>query len=410
MPLSLLRIHRILVAGLAAAALPWPVRGQMPPPRISAEATVLGTHATPALDGAALTEGYLTQPIVHAAWSSAGGALALTGMLNLEGWTLDRGELNAGVWGEGYVDRRHPHTFLHELVATGTTSFAGFDASLAAGRGFPPFGTDDPMVRPFVKFPANHHLAQILERWFVTAAVRRGPLILEAGTFNGDEPTGAESIGELDRVGDSWALRATARPLEGLEVQASRAFVDSPEHVGGAGLDHRKWSLSARLERALGPWATYGLVEWARTDEYASGEAVYAFGSWLVETAAGRDGWRFAARVERTSRAEEERIGNAFRTKRPHGDENIVGATRWTGVSTRVERMLTARTFGLTPFFEAGVVGVEEIAGSSFSPAQLYGDDRLWSLSVGARIGVGARHARMGRYGVAAAPAHAPHH
>jgi hypothetical protein len=410
MPPSFHRIRGALGAALAAAALPWAVDGQSPPPRISAQATVLGTHASPAVDGAALTEGYLTQPIVHASWSAAGGALAVTGMLNFEGWTLDRGELNAGVWGEGYVDRRHPHTFLHELVATGTTSFAGFDASLAAGRGFPPYGTDDPMVRPFVKFPANHHLAQILERWFVTAAVRRGPLILEAGTFNGDEPTGPESLGELDRVGDSWALRATARPVEGIEAQVSRAFVASPEHVGGAGLDHRKWSVSARFERTVRGWPLYGLVEWARTDEYAAGESVYAFGSWLAEAATGRAGWRVAARVERTSRAEEERVGNAFRTRRPHGDENIVGATRWTGVSARVERTLTAGAFALTPFVEAGVVGVEEIAGSSFSPAQLYGDDRLWSLSIGARLGVGTRHARMGRYGVAAAPTHAPHH
>lgn len=379
-------------------------------PRITAEVTALGTHAAPAVDGDALTEGYLTQPIVHARWAAPGGALALAGMLNLEGWTLDRGELNAGVWGEGYVDRRHPHTFLHELTAAGSTSFAGFDASLAAGRGFPPFGTDDPMVRPFVKFPANHHLAQILERWFVAAAVRRGPLVVEAGVFNGDEPTGPASLGELDRVGDSWALRATALPFDGLEVQLSRAFVASPEHVGGAGLDHRKWSASARGERMLGTVPLYGLVEWARTDEYASGRAVYAFGSWLGEAAAGVSDWRIAARFERTSRAEEERIGSAFRTKRPHGDENIVGATRWTGITARLERTLAAGAFVVTPFAEAGVAGVDEIAGSTFSPAQLYGDDRLWSFSLGARIGSGARHARMGRYGVAATTAHGTHH
>ena len=102
---------------------------------------------------------------------------------NLEGWTLDRGELNAGVWGEGYVDRRHPHTFLHELILSATTSLAGFDASLSAGRGFAPFGTDDPMVRPFVKYPANHHLAQILERWVAIGAevwTSRSRLLLSA--------------------------------------------------------------------------------------------------------------------------------------------------------------------------------------------------------------------------------------
>ena len=39
------------------------------------------------------------------------------GILNLEGLTLSRGELDLGEWGEGFVDRRHPHTYLHELMA-----------------------------------------------------------------------------------------------------------------------------------------------------------------------------------------------------------------------------------------------------------------------------------------------------
>ena len=36
--------------------------------------------------------------------------------------------------------------------------------SLTAGKGFAPFGTDDPMSRPVLRYPVNHHLAQILER------------------------------------------------------------------------------------------------------------------------------------------------------------------------------------------------------------------------------------------------------
>ncbi|MGH7507809.1 MAG: hypothetical protein ACRELX_19305, partial [Longimicrobiales bacterium] len=220
--------------------------------RIGAHGVLLGTYASPVLAGENETESYLTQPVALAIFDAAGGRLRVMGMLNFEGWTLGDGEMNAGVWGEGFVDRRHPHTFLHELVATGTTSMAGFDASVTAGRGFAPFGTDDPLVRPFVKYPVNHHLAQVLERWVGILALRRGPVILEAGTFNGDEPTSPESLGELDRFGDSWAVRATALPLAGIELQASRAFVASPEHAQGRGLDHRKWSVSARYERPLG--------------------------------------------------------------------------------------------------------------------------------------------------------------
>ncbi len=118
-----------------------------------------------------------------------------TGTLNFERWTLDLGELNAGIWGEGYVDRRHPHTFVHELVATLQGRMLGLDLSVTGGKGFAPFGTDDPMVRPFVKYPANHHLAQILERGVLIAAVRRGALLLEGGIFNGDERLGAGSPG-----------------------------------------------------------------------------------------------------------------------------------------------------------------------------------------------------------------------
>ena len=43
--------------------------------------------------------------------------------------------------------------------------------SLSAGKGFAPYGTDDPMSRRMVKFPANHHLSQLLERWVAAAAV-----------------------------------------------------------------------------------------------------------------------------------------------------------------------------------------------------------------------------------------------
>ena len=47
--------------------------------------------------------------------------------------------------------------------------------SLSIGKGFAPFGTDDPMVRPFVRYPVNHHLSQILERGVAIAAGRAMP-------------------------------------------------------------------------------------------------------------------------------------------------------------------------------------------------------------------------------------------
>lgn len=357
------------------------------------------THATPALGGESRTEGYVTQPVLlaHATW----WALSAHVMVNLEGWTLERGELNASVAGEGYVDRRHPHTYLHEAVAVLGVRADMLGASLAGGRGFVPFGTDDPMVRPFVKFPANHHLAQILERQVAIGALRAGPAIVEVSVFNGDEPTGPESLGRSERFADSWSARATLLPHDAVEMQASFADVESPEHAPGNGLDQRKWSASIRYgaeRRHSG--RVYGLVEWARTAEYNQGRKVFIFQSFLGEGAMAWGGTEVGLRLERTTRPEEERLPDPFRAIRPHTDSNIIGVTRWHSASVRLahELVLGAR---VTPFAEAAWLNVEEITGSIFDPDAFYGGNSMWSVSLGARIEAGLRHVRAGRYGVA---------
>src|ERR1051326_386258 len=148
---------------------------------VMAQAIPLVTRADPTAGRRSLTEGYLSQPLVmaHAAY----GVWRTEGTLNLEGLTIDRGELSTGAYGEGYVDRRHPHAYLHELVAGAQEAAGDAAVSLFAGRGFVPFGSDDPMMRPMVKYPVNHHLAQVLERLVAVGAVRHGPLGGGAGTF-----------------------------------------------------------------------------------------------------------------------------------------------------------------------------------------------------------------------------------
>src|SRR6185295_7516327 len=120
---------------------------------LGAQAVVALERADPVPGGGSLAEVRVVQPVLHL---SAGGLgpLRLTAVLNFEGATIPKGELALGSW----------------------------------GKGFAPFGTDDPMVRPFLRYPVNHHLAQILERAVAIAAVRAGPLLAEAGLFNGDEP------------------------------------------------------------------------------------------------------------------------------------------------------------------------------------------------------------------------------
>ena len=186
--------------GQAQSVQPSPVRLHF-----GAQAIGVVTHESPAVHGRDLTEGYLTQPMIMAMASLWGDALEVKGSIDFEGLTMERGELNAGIHGEGYVDRRHPHTYLHELVITAQRRFADNGVSLTLGKGFAPFGTDDPMARPFEKYPINHHLAQVLERVVATGAFRTRRLIFEAGLFNGDEPESPGDVPNRSRYWDSWA-------------------------------------------------------------------------------------------------------------------------------------------------------------------------------------------------------------
>jgi hypothetical protein len=376
----------------------------MPSFRVSLGAQAVGvvTRVSPAFVGRDFTEGYLTQPIVmlHARpWS----ALAVRGTLDFEGLTLRRGELDPGVYGEGYIDRRHPHTYLHEMMVELRSRRTGVAGSLSAGRGFAPFGTDDPMVRPFVKYPVNHHLAQILERAVVIGAVRAGSALLEGGLFNGDEPVTPADGPNLDRFGDSWAARLTLAPTAGVELQGSHARVASPEFAAGGGSDQRKSSVSARYSGTSPGIGRYALAEFALTDEYNAGRRSFRFTSLLGEGALHWRAMELAARAERTVRPEEERLLDPFRSPRPHTDVSILGRTRW-DIATVSASIGAPRRFGVRarPFVELERLHATAVNRPTvFVPSEFYGASRMWSLSAGLRLEAGARHARMGRYGEA---------
>jgi len=372
---------------------------------VGAQAIGVVTRESPAIRGRDLTEAYLTQPAMMLTVAPWGEALALKTTLNIEGATIKRGELNAGIAGEGYIDRRHPHTYLHELVLTAARRFGGTSAngvSLTVGKGFAPFGTDDPMARPFEKYPINHHLAQILERAVAIGALRTGPWILEAGAFNGDEPTGPGDTPNRKRYWDSWSGRATFVPWPQGEFQASYARVKSPENPTGQGADQRKRSASARLEDVQ--HSGYALVEWARTDDYVGSTRSFSFTSWLAETWARYDRVNGALRFERTDRPDEARLADEFRTPVPATDLSIAGRSRWTIVTARIAAdLLTTKALSLEPFAEvARARFAPALRPSGFDPRQFYGADRIWSVSLGARVSFGMAHMRMGRYGVAA--------
>jgi len=369
--------------------------------RVGAQAIGAYEHADPVPGGSSLGEVRVVQPVVmlHA---GALDRLRLTGVLNLEGQTIPGGELAPGNWGEGFVDRRHPHTYLHELVLTVDDLLGARDGrarlSLSAGKGFAPFGTDDPMVRPFLRYPVNHHLAQVLERAVAIAALRTGRLTVEAGLFNGDEPERPGQWPRLSRFGDSWSGRVTAAPLPGATAEASYAHVHSPEHRPGAGTDQAKWSVAGRWDRPIGGHPVYGLVEWARTSE---AEGFFVFHSLLAEGAWRTGPHRLQYRFERTERPEEERITN-FRSLRPHLENSILGTTRWTTHTLGYQvRIFSTGPVALDPLVEVGYAGVTKVGGGLIEVQQLYGRTHIWSLTLGLRMTAGMTMHRMGRYGAA---------
>jgi hypothetical protein len=313
--------------------------------------------------------------------------------IDFEKYTIAHGELAPGDWGEGFADRRHPHTLVHQLmlVVGSPRIFAG------AGKGFVPFGTDDPMTRPVVRYPVNHHLSQILERAVGFAGVAAGPVLLEGALFNGDEPVSPGSWPAMSRFGDSWATRLTVMPVTGLEAQLSYAFVHSPENRPGAGPDDAKLSASARWER--GHW--YGLVEWAQT---RTAGGAFVFRSGLAEGALTLGSQRPYLRVERSDRPEEERLfASPFRTRRPLFENSLLGITRWT-VVTAGDAMELRRTrrVRLAPFVEGSYLRIARVGGGVFDPQIQYGRTKGFAVSAGVRLAAGMRMPRMGRYAKAA--------
>lgn len=353
--------------------------------------------------GGDLTEARVVSPVLSGRITALRGHLQAIGTVNFEGITLEDGELTPGAWGEGFNDRRHPHTYAHELMLSGIDLLGRLDGagrvSISAGKGFVPFGSDDPMNRPIFRYPVNHHLAQILERAVLIGGIRQGPVLFEAALFNGDEP---ERPGQWPlvshRFSDSWAARLTVIPVRGIELSGSRAKVHSPEHRPGAGTDAHKWHLAARVDRSVGNARLYALGEWARTEE---AEGFFVFKSVLAETAVRWKRHQPYYRFERTQRPEDMRELDLFRSIRPHLENAILGTTRFTlhTVGYGYEFSLGQGRASIMPFLEATFGRAENDGGGVLTPEILYGTEDVRSVSAGIRLSWQMAGHRMGRYG-----------
>ena len=350
------------------------------------------------------TEAYLTQPAIMANIESPGSRLALRTTLNFEGLTLADGELTSGGWGEGFIDKRHPHTLLHELMlSVNFTDVLGGEASISAGKGFAPYGTDDPMARPGLKYPTNHHLSQILERWTVNGVFLRDGWSVEAGLFGGGEPEGPYDLSNIESFGDSWSTRLAKRwgaghgPMAAWEASASYGRVVE-EHHGEEEIT-RLWNLALRHGLAYDFGDVYGLVEFSRSDPVEA----EGFFSLLGETQLTAGRHQPYLRIEYATRPEYPRDGPAgtdefFRYD--HG-AHAEGATRWLITNMGYNFIASRGALSIRPFVNAQHHRVSlERGPATLEPDALFGTDSFWSVSLGARVFLGGDPMRMGSYGV----------
>jgi hypothetical protein len=348
------------------------------------------------------TEWYLTQPAIMANLETANQTFVLHTTLNFEGMTQDGGELTFGGWGEGFIDKRHPHTLLHELMlSVNLREVAGGDVSVSFGKGFAPYGTSDPMARPSVKYPTNHHLSQVLERWTANVAWLSGPWSVEGGVFGGQEPEGPYDFSNIESFGDSWSLRL-ARRWGGqsgatADWEASTSFASVTEFAHTVSETTRLLNVALRRSAPLGEAQLYGLVEGSMSllDGHQD------FFSILAEARYASGRHQPYLRLEYARRPEYDREGLAGTDDffRYHGHDDPMGTTRWLISTAAYAYELTEAPWSLRPFVEVQHLQVRGDQGGVIA-TDLFGTTAFWSLSVGARVFLGGSPMRMGSYGV----------
>jgi hypothetical protein len=363
------------------------------------------TAGAPGEDGSPLreTEAYLSQPAAMLNLESPGSRWVLRTTLNAEGVTLEDGELTFGGWGEGFLDKRHPHTLLHEaMLSLNFWELGDAAASISAGKGFAPYGTDDPMMRPGFKYPTNHHLSQILERWTLAGAVLWNGWSAEASVFGGQEPEGPYDLSNIESFGNSWSARVARRwgdgwgPLAPWELSASYGRVVEEHH----GEEDATALVNAALRHAsrYGFGTLYALAEASRSEPEGEDDGYWSL---LGETQLGLGRHAPYYRVEYAVRPEYAREGAAGTDGffRYDHDSHATGATRWLINTAGYGYTLTGLPVSARPFVEASHHLVRAERGG-IDPEALLGTDSFWSLSAGFRIFLGGGPMRMGAYGV----------
>jgi hypothetical protein len=345
---------------------------------------------------------YLTQPALMFNVEAPESRIVLRTTINLEGLTQPHGELTFGGWGEGFVDKRHPHTYVHELMLS--VNLRGDEVngwSVSAGKGFAPYGTDDPMMRPVMKYPTNHHLSQILERWTVSTALTAGRWSVEAGVFGGNEPTSPSDLSNIESFGNSFSGRVTHRFGTGVmgawpwEIASSFGRVKE-EHEDETTITNL-YNVAVRHEGDHNGTHLYSLIEASLSDPNHGRGYV----SVLAEGSLQKGRHKPYARVEFATRPEYARAGapNTDDFFRYDHDAHPIGSTRWLILSAGYGVTISTLPFGVRPFVEGQFHHVSNNSGPIL-PSLQYGRTSFWTLSTGFRVFLGGDPMRMGAYGV----------
>jgi hypothetical protein len=257
------------------------------------------------------------------------------------------------------------------------------------------------MVRPGLKYPTNHHLSQILERWTLNAAWRRGPWSVEAGLFGGQEPDGVYDLSNIESFGDSWSARVAKRwgPTAATAPQweTSASFASIIEFAHTVEETTRLANLSVERTAPLAGGRLYALAEGSRS--YLADHD--DFFSLLAEARWSGGGHQPYARVEYASRPEYAREGAPGSDEFFHyeHDTDPIGTTRWLIATAAYAYELTPSPWSVRPFVEVQHHQVRGDTGG-VTATGLFGGTRFWALSFGARVFLGGEPMRMGSYGI----------
>ena len=172
------------------------------------------------------------------------GQFTFTGMLSLDPATIGKNgyreifQAGETLNGAPLIDRQHPHDFFMQLAAIWRIpvgASAGF--TIAGGpAGEPALGPVAFMHRASAAdnptAPLGHHTFDSTHVAFgvVTAAIDRGPWVLEGSVFNGREPDENRWNFDFGRL-DSFSGRLWFRPNDAWELQVSTGHLKDPEQL-----------------------------------------------------------------------------------------------------------------------------------------------------------------------------------